>query len=194
LSHELLRDSRLFAVLLEIDREFLNEAHTRRCAECGGRLDRSDYPRKARGGPPKELAAEYFRRFSLCCDTEGCRTRATPPSMRFLGRRVYWGAVVVLATAMLHGVTEVRTTQLRRDIHPSLSESTLMRWREWWREKLCATEFWRDARARFAPPLDESRLPASILDRFEGDEGDRLVAALRFLAPVSTQSRLAGAE
>jgi hypothetical protein len=47
-------------------------------------------------------AAESFdRRFSLCCGREGCRRRATPPSVRFLGRRVYVGAVVIVASVLI---------------------------------------------------------------------------------------------
>jgi hypothetical protein len=38
-------------------------------------------------------------RFSFCCDRDGCRNRATPPSVRFLGRKVYLGAVVMLISA-----------------------------------------------------------------------------------------------
>jgi hypothetical protein len=39
------------------------------------------------------------RRTSFCCHRDGCRERATPPSVVFLGRRVYAGAAVVLGVA-----------------------------------------------------------------------------------------------
>ena len=45
---------------------------------------------------PGDLPDEYRYRFSFCCDRDGCRKRVTPPSVRFLGRRVYLGAVVIL--------------------------------------------------------------------------------------------------
>jgi len=32
----------------------------------------------------------------FCCAVDGCRSRATPPSLRFLGRKVYLAAIVVL--------------------------------------------------------------------------------------------------
>ena len=67
-----------------------------------GPLHRSDYPRKPRGGPA--LPAEQERRFSLCCAV--CRRRTTPPSVRFLGPKVYYGAVVILAACLAEGVTE----------------------------------------------------------------------------------------
>ena len=46
--------------------------------------------------------------------------------------------------------------------------------------------FWRAGRARFAPPVDETMLPASLLERFgQSDAAERVVAALRYLAPVT---------
>lgn len=193
MSHELLRDSRLFALLLGIDHELADEVRAGRCLLCGGRLDTSDYPRKPRGGPPAELKVEYSKRLSLCCAVDGCRTRATPPSVRFLGRRVYLGAAVVLVSAMLHGVTEKRVAELRERVHPTLGKDTLLRWRAWWRETLPATPFWKAARARFVRPVDEADLPATMLARFDGGDRDRLVAALKFLSPLSTRPRSARA-
>ncbi len=193
MSHEPLRDSRFFALLLYIDREEADHVRAGRCLECGGRLDTSDYPRKPRGGPPPELKAEYSKRFSLCCDVEGCRTRATPRSVRFLGRRVYLGAAIVLVSAMLHGVTEKRVAELRESVHPSLGKDTLLRWRAWWRTALPETPFWKASRARFDRPIDESDLPASLLARFDGDERDRIVALLKFLSPLTARPRSARA-
>ena len=59
------------------------------CAHCGGPLYRSDYWRKPRGGLLVPIDEPLWRRFSLCCGKEGFRKRTTPPSIRFLGRRVY---------------------------------------------------------------------------------------------------------
>src|ERR1700726_3419348 len=54
--------------------------------------------RKPRGGP------QWDRRYSFCCAEEDCRRRLTPESVRFLGRRVYAGLVVVLMATMIHGL------------------------------------------------------------------------------------------
>ena len=194
MSNDLHHDARIFALLLQIDRECAAEVRAGRCLECGGRLDTGDFPRKPRGGPPIELKAEYAKRFSLCCDVEGCRTRSTPVSVRFLGQRVYLGAVVILVSVMFRGVSEKHLADLRERFHPSLSVQTLLRWRAWWREILPATPFWRAARARFARPVDKAKLPASLLERFGDDERDRLIAALRFLSPLTTRSGSARAE
>jgi len=42
---------------------------------------------------------------SFCCALDGCRSRATPPSLRFLGRKVYLAAIVVLIAILRHGAT-----------------------------------------------------------------------------------------
>ena len=62
---------------------------------CGGVLHSVGIRRKPRGRPAG-LGEEHDQRFSFCCAADGCRTRKTPPSFRFLGRKVYLGAVVVL--------------------------------------------------------------------------------------------------
>jgi hypothetical protein len=62
---------------------------------------------------------------------------------------------------------------------------TIARWRRWWRDTFTASPFWRNARASFMPPVDETRLPATLIDRFGGDAPDRLVALLHFLSPLT---------
>jgi hypothetical protein len=108
----------------------------------------------------------------------------TPPSLRFLGRRVYLGAVVVLAAALRQGITPVRAGKLRELF--GVDRRTLMRWRRWWLERMPRTDFWKRARGSFDRPVDEGGLPGCLLERFTGAPRDVVVAALRFLAPLST--------
>jgi hypothetical protein len=169
--------------LLKIDGELAAAARAAGCTHCGGRLDSARYPRKPRAGTA-QLPEEYGSRFSFCCAKEGCRRRQTPPSVRFLGRRVYLGAVVVLAAAMQQGATPTRAARLRELLGVGLE--TLARWREWWRTAFVESAFWKAARARFSPPADETSAPRSLLDRFDGSEEERLVGLLRFLTPLST--------
>jgi hypothetical protein len=103
--------------------------------------------------------------------------------VRFLGRRVYLGAVVVLATALQQGTSRWRASQLRKLL--GVSTRTLARWRTWWAETFVESAFWNAAKAGFATPVDEPA-PHGLLERFEGDEAERLAALLRFLAPLST--------
>jgi hypothetical protein len=100
---------------------------------------------------------------------------------------VYWAAVVVLVSAMANGITAGRAARLREWV--GVSTRTLRRWRAWWLGVFVASPFWREARGRLAPPVDEGSLPASLLERFQAaDECGRLALALRFLAPLTTRS------
>ena len=106
--------------------------------------------------------------------------------MRYLGRRVYLGAVVVLVTAMIGGITATRVARLREWF--GVNVRTLKRWRVWWRETFVASAFWRGAQSRFMPPVMIETLPASLLERFAGDERTRLLHTLAFLAPLTTRA------
>lgn len=179
-----LLDPRVPGVLLKIDEDLAAEMRAQACGQCGGALHTANYPRKPRGALSK-LPDDYDARLSFCCAAEGCRRRHTPPSMRFLGRRVYLGAVVVLASAMQQGLTPTRVNRLRELLGVSLR--TLARWREWWRTAFAESDFWRAAKALVSPPTDESGFPLSLLTRFGSDEQRRLIALLRFMKQLSTR-------
>lgn len=178
---ELLQDTRLYDHLLLIDRELAGHARRSGCPRCRGRLDSATYPRKPRGGAPG-LGAIHHRRLSLCCDA--CRKRVTPPSVRFLGRRVFYGAVVALSCAKT--LTAERISTLTESLR--VDRRTVRRWRRWWRQQLVQLPWWRVARGRFSPALAHDRLPGSLLERFAGPLEDQLVALLTFLSPLTTDS------
>ena len=119
-----LADTLLPQLLENIDQEVAEKAHQGGCLYCGEKLHRGDYDRKPRGGPA------WDRRYSFCCSAEGCRRRLTPPSVRFLGRRIYAGFIVVLLAAMTHGLSPGRVETLRKTI--GADRRTLARWRQWW--------------------------------------------------------------
>ncbi len=62
----------------------------------------------------------------------------TPPSVRYLGRRVYLGAVVLVA-AMIGGVTRGPGGAAAAGL--GVSVRMLARWRVWWRETFVASTF-----------------------------------------------------
>jgi hypothetical protein len=181
LSHglELLGDRAFHEFLLTIDIDLAARTRAAGCLACGGPLDAGHFQRKPRGGP-EGLGEEQDRRFDFCCRRDGCRKRHLAPSVRFLARRVYLGVVVLLASAMQHGSSPRR---LREEL--GISGRTLKRWRRWWQETFPATGFWMSARASFATPVQEPSLPLSLFERFAGDGRERLVAALRFLLPIT---------
>jgi hypothetical protein len=143
-------------------------------------LHSARFPRKPRGGPG-ELPADYDRRHSFCCAVDGCRKRRTPPSVRFLGRKVYLGAVVVLATVLRYGPTRTRAARLQQLL--GVDARTLERWRQWWRRTFAESAWWTAMRGRFAPPVPAATLPGSLLACFAGAGWEPLVALLRFVAP-----------
>lgn len=161
--------------LCAIDLERQRQTIAKGCPLCGGPLHVADYPRKPRG--LQEDAEEALSsRYSTCCGH--CRRRCMPPSVRFLGRRVYAGAIMMLATM--------------RALVCEAAPRTLARWSAWWTEVLPAMTFWTAMRACFVPAVQASRLPASLLERFEPTPGGHsqkaLVAALRSLSPITTQT------
>ena len=172
--------AKFFQELFEADEREVRREQRAGCPRCRGRLDRADYPRKPRGLPSDPLLEELFgTRFSLCCSREGCRRRLTPPSVRFVGRRVYVGAVVLLAAAASLASALIAFQVARR---------TVQRWSRWWTQALPGSSFWKVNKARFAVPVDEAGLPCTLLERFQGDRETALLGALRFVAPITTSS------
>lgn len=175
----ILQDERVHTLLWEMDREAAAEAREGGCLLCRGVLHQARYPRKPRGGPAG-LPAEEEKRESFCCAKEGCRKRRTPPSLRFLERKVYRGTVVVLVAAMRHGATPERMRKLREVV--GVSARTVERWRKWWRTVFVASPIWRAMSGRLVPAVEEQALPLSLLERFAGDAQERLVSLLRFIS------------
>jgi hypothetical protein len=115
LYRDLLADATFHQPLLACDGDLAVMARAGRCGLCGGTLHSACYPRKPRGRPCR-LGPERDRRFNFCCAIDGCRSRATPPSLRFLGRKVYLAAIVVLVTTLRHGVTTARLERLSQAV------------------------------------------------------------------------------
>lgn len=183
----LLHDPRFYLWLAALDRDLAQATRAGGCVWCGGRLHSARYPRKPRGGPGA-LPEEFSRRLSFCCAVDGCRGRVTPPSVCFLGRRVYLGGVVVLVSAMLQGPTAPRAARLRELF--GVSRETLQRWQGWWRGTFAQSPFWKAGRGRLSVPLESGPLPLALIGRFGGTLSDQVVALLEFLRPITTSSAL----
>jgi hypothetical protein len=181
-----LGDAKFYELVLRFDSDIAEAVRAQRCPRCGGVLHRADYPRKPRGVPDRFEWA-FRSRMSLCCSVEGCRGRRTPGTVRFLGRRIYVGAVIVLICALRSGISRRRFRRLRRLF--GVSRSTLERWRRWWREVFPTSAFWQMVCGQFVPPVESSSLVHSLWARFRcGDLQQRLFDLLRFLCPITTSS------
>ena len=168
----------LWQVLEAFDADLAKQAQGAGCG-CGGKLHRANYERKPRGGPGWDW------RHSFCCGEEGCRRRRTPPSVRFLGRREYVGLVVVLLSAMRHGLKAGRVDRIREQL--GVDVRTLERWRQWWLTGFAERPFWKAAKARLVPPVEEAALPRSLAERFGIEATDGVVRLLGFLAPITAR-------
>jgi hypothetical protein len=170
--------------LLSVDQDLAERSRQKGCS-CGGRLHRADYRRAPRGGPV-DLPEQCCCRFSFCCDRDGCRKRATPPSVRFLGRKVYLGAVMVLISAMRQGPTPRRVGELARLF--GVDAATITRWQAFWRDHIPKTTFWTIARARLLAVVESTAaLPRSLVEAFccTDDVYRDWGRLLRFLSPIS---------
>jgi hypothetical protein len=178
----LLADATFHELLLVFDQDIAISARREPCLLCSGVLHSARYRRKPRGRPAR-LGEEHDWRFSFCCARDGCRTRRTPPSFRFLGRKVYLATMVVLIAIMREGATAARMRRLSGLL--GVDRRTVERWRAWWRDTFTASPFWQIGRATFMPPVDQARLPASLIERFTGSGAEQLIALLRFIAPIT---------
>ena len=108
--------------------------------------------------------------------------------MRFLGRKIYLGAFVVLISAMRHGPTPRRVRELSTLF--GVDPADHRRWQEFWREHFPQTHFWKIAGARLVILLaDLATLPLSLADRLPSATCDDLEGwgrLLRFLSPITT--------
>jgi len=176
----LLQDKKLHRLLEKVDQDLAEAARVGGCKHCGGKVHRANYERKPRGGP-----SEWDERDSFCCAEDGCRCRLTPPSVRFLGRKVYVGVIVVLISAMRHGPNTRRVEALREAL--GIDVRTLRRWREWWLSTFVDSAFWKQSKVRFMPPLDERKMPLALVEAF-GSARDRFLELMKFLSPLTTTS------
>jgi hypothetical protein len=181
---ELPHGSRFWLFLFAVDQDLAQSARQKACP-CGGHLHRANYPRKPRGA--EDLPEAYDYRFSFCCARDGCRKRMTPPSVRFLGRKVYLAAVVVLVSAMRQGPSPRRVRTLSEMF--GADRRTIARWRGFWEEHVPQTPFWKVAHARLPATGATVTLPRALLEAFlrGHDSCQDWVCLLRLLAPITTR-------
>src|ERR1700735_3076357 len=123
--HEFLSSASFWLYLRAVDEDLAAETRNKGCP-CGGRLHCANYPRKPKG-TPAQLPEPQLIRLSFCWDRDGCRKRATPPSVRFLGRKVYLSAIVILISAMRQGPSPRRVRELSNAERTGIASATNVR-------------------------------------------------------------------
>jgi hypothetical protein len=172
--------------LVEVDRRTAEQIREQPCRRCQGPLHAGNYGRKPRGLPAglEGLGvAEFSVRWSFCCGH--CRRRTTPPSVRFLGRKVYVGFVVFLA--VVRGLAGYGVSGAA-DAIARVPRRTVGRWGRWWSGGFVALPFWKAESGRFAVPVALEHLPGALLERFSGTATVKLLHALCFVAPITTET------
>ena len=179
-------DPKLVEFLFQIDKDLASKTREKGCPHCGGVLHSACYPRKPKGLPISPESKANIR-FSFCCSTDGCRRRVTPPSVRFLGRKHYLGAVVLLLSAMFKGQSQRGIQKIEKLL--GVSSKTLSRWHTWWQEIFPASRFWQYSKSFLMPPLNSACICQDLVDRFSAqDDRLNLSRLLRFLSPLSCPS------
>lgn len=114
------------AELVAIDLETALKMKEQGCPQCKSTLHSANFTRKFRGleiTPPPQFEV----RFSFCCSRDGCRSRVTPPSVRFMGQKVYLGMVILFISS---GITTLLEEALK------VSIQTRRRWMKYWSQVL----------------------------------------------------------
>lgn len=140
--------------------------------------------RKPRGGPA-DLPNAFSKRHSLCCGREGCRRRSLPPSVLFWGRRVYWGGVVVVATAFRQQRDKGYCARKVMELF-GVTLTTLRRWLSYFRVVFPQSSVWQRLSGLLIPPVAVEAIPLGVLERLGlGREGPEMVLTrcLRLLGP-----------
>ena len=186
--HDFIADASFWRRLFELDQLIAEEVRAKGCPHCGDVLHSAAYPRKPRGVPYAVLGEHYQTRLSFCCQRDGCRKRCTPPSVRFMGRKVFLGVVITLICAVEQGLTPVRRARLIDEL--DLWPQTFFRWQSWWRTQVPATRHWQALRARLVPSSAQiATLPDVLLSQLSWqDLCRRIIGFLQLMMPLSTAS------
>jgi hypothetical protein len=180
---QLLQKASLFFLLYRIDLDLAEQVQSKGCPFCGCTLHHANYTRKPRGGPV-DIPDEYLIRQSLCCSNSECMRRTMPPSSLFMGRRVYWGGVILVVMTLCQGrLCGFSVAKLERMF--SISRHTIKRWIVWFRDEFPKTAQWHRLRGRVASTVSNDGLPGSLVSHFLNyftSSEQALVSCLAFLA------------
>lgn len=179
---EVLKNKSFFHHLYTIDKEIAEHCRKMPCPYCNGPLYFANYLRKLRGARDG-LPEEYFTRFSLCCGREGCRHRVTPPSCRFMDRKVYWHGVIliIVSTWQQNKASSIFKLSKLSDV----TRNTIKRWILFYQDIFPSSRQWLRVRGLIPAFIKNNELPSSLINYFLSIKScaeDALAACLKFLS------------
>ena len=178
---ELLKKKNLFHRLYAIDKNIAEQYRKRPCPHCGGPLHFANYPRKPRG-EPDGISEEFFIRFSFCCGREGCRRRLIPPSCRFLDRKVYWHAAILVIISEYQN-KDLNIFKLGKLFN--VSRNTIARWICFYHDIFPYSPEWQKIRGQVDARIKNTELPSNLVNHFidlKSCAKNGLISCLRFLS------------
>lgn len=161
---ELVQTTNLFRLLHRIDVDLASKHQEAGCPYCGGRLHYSIYKRKPRGGPP-DIPDECLVRLSLCCSGSACRRRTLPPSVLFMGRHVYWKAVILVVVTLRSGARSTTSKSRLKQLF-DVDSKTVSRWISYFRTVFPSSPIWQKIRGRICATLKDTDLPGGLIYYF----------------------------
>lgn len=173
----------LVQLLFRIDQDLADQRQTARCPHCDGPLHHGNYQRKPRGLLDR-LPDEYFVRQSFCCGNPECRRRCLPSSVLFMGRRVYWRGVILMAMALRQRKPQSASKTRLMELF-DVSRQTINRWVCYFLEIFPKSEQWQRLRGMVGAQVSNHDLPGSLFDFFENRHSaseEAFLRCLRFLA------------
>ncbi len=180
---EVLKNESLFRNLYEIDLAKAKEYRQKKCPHCQGPLHYANYMRKPRG-EPEGLPEEFFIQFSLCCGKEGCRIRLPPPTCRFLGKKVYWFAVILaIVSDWQNEADDITLSKFAKK--NGISRNTLNRWISFFKDVFPTSPQWKKIRGKLSAVVKNDGLPASLVNYYNCQQANMeqaLISCLKFLS------------
>ena len=180
---ELLQDISLFRVLHQIDQDLASACQRAGCPFCQSPLHNAAYRRKPRGGPDN-IPEEYCVRQSLCCSHEACRRRVLPPSCLFFGRKVYWGAAILIVTTLWQRNPRSHSiNMLARKFN--ISRNTVVRWIHYFRDVFPKSVQWQRLRGLVSAQVNNNNLPRVLVDFFLQSQASSFCGLVKCLEYLS---------
>lgn len=176
-----------FFIDQKIADEFLRTGCCRHCKSKG--LFRSNYRRKPRGihkELPEKIVNKYSFRFSFLCYK--CRRRTTPPSVMFLGRKVYVAIGILWVTLKNEQGTLPRLEVLRTLLGQCLSDITIARWLDWWQSAVWESPFWKELRGQLQGSIFRAKFLTGVWEHFKNqlsEAGSIFESILNLFSPIT---------